>query len=134
MSPKFRSERFRAGLAHGVRFMCMNEPPYLIHCTLGRDRTGLVCAVIECLMGAGLDEVIADYMLSFYNYFGIEEGSREYNFVVNNEIVPFLASMAGVKAGDISRINLSEAAERYLLRLGVKSSEIEALRFKLTSP
>lgn len=132
MSPKYRTERFRNGLARGVKFMAENEPPYLVHCTLGRDRTGLVCLVIELLAGASMNEAVNDYMISYYNYFGIEKGSREYEFVVNNEIIPFIAYIAGVKIADVNRINLSDAAERYLLRVGVGASEISSLVQKLS--
>lgn len=130
MNLKFMSRRFQQGLAQGIRFMAANEPPYLVHCYWGKDRTGLVCAVIECLMGAGADEVVNDYMLSFYNLFGIEEGTGNYDFVVRNEIEPFLASMLGVKS--IYGVNLAEAAERYLLKIGVSGRDIEVLREKLS--
>ena len=132
MNLKFRSERFQQGLAQAVRFMAANDPPYLIHCYWGKDRTGLVCAVIECFMGATANEVVNDYMLSFYNIFGIEKGTGNYDFIVKNEIEPFLASMLEVKS--IYGVNLAEAAERYLRRIGVSVREIEILRKKLSSP
>ena len=130
MNLKFRSKPFQQKLAQGIRFMAANEPPYLIHCYWGKDRTGLVCAVIECLMGASADEILNDYMISFYNIFGIEKGTRNYDFITDNEIKPFLAGMLGVKS--IYGVNLAEAAERYLLRIGVSARELDILRGKLS--
>ena len=126
---KFMSKEFQNGVSRGIKFMAMNEPPYLIHCDLGKDRAGLFSAVIECLMGASADEVTDDFLVSFYNYFGIESHSRDYDYVADNEIRPFLAAMFGVK--DIAKVNLKEAAERYALKIGVSAEEIETLRDKL---
>lgn len=129
LNVKFMSKDFQKGVAKGIKFMAMNEPPYLIHCDLGKDRAGLFSAVIECLMGASSDEVVDDFLVSFWNYFGIESHSRDYEYVADNEIRQFLAAMFGVK--DIEGVNLKDAAERYALRIGVSAEEIEILREKL---
>ena len=129
LTVKFQGEPFRKGLARGIRFMAANEAPFLIHCGLGKDRAGFVCAVLECLMGATAQEVVADYLVSFYNYFGIEPGTGEYELVADNEIRPSLARAFDVK--DIESANLSAAAERYLLGIGVSSGDIAVLRRKL---
>lgn len=129
MNVKFMSKEFQNGVAKGIKFMAMNEPPYLIHCDLGKDRAGLFSAVIECLMGADSAEVVDDFLVSFYNYFGIEAHSQDYDYVADNEIRPFLAAMFGVK--DIAKVNLKDAAERYVLKIGVSAEEIKTLREKL---
>ncbi|MGB1249952.1 MAG: tyrosine-protein phosphatase [Candidatus Promineifilaceae bacterium] len=43
----------------------------LIHCTAGKDRTGLFVALLLCLLGVPLDVISADYSLSnqFYDLF-----------------------------------------------------------------
>ena len=128
---KYQSRIFRESLARGIKLMARSEGPYLIHCSLGKDRAGYVCALIECLMGASLQEVIADYLVSFWNYFGIKQGTREYDYVAENEIVRFLAQAFGVKSEDMTKINLADAAERYFRGIGVSANEIAALREKL---
>ena len=128
---KYQSKAFRESLARGIKLMARSDAPFLIHCSLGKDRAGFVCALIECLMGAGLDEVVSDYLVSFYNYFGIMPGSEEYSFVAENEITAFLAQAFGVKSDDMRSINLADASERYFLGIGVNADEIEALRGKL---
>ena len=109
--------------------MAHSQPPFLVHCSLGKDRAGFVCAVLEALMGADAGEITADYLVSFYNYFGIRPHTKEYDLVADNEIRSSLAAAFGVR--DISKANLPAAAESYLLRIGVPAADIEALRRKL---
>ena len=129
LSMKYKSKDFRKSLAHGIHFMAVNEPPYLIHCSLGKDRAGFVCAVIESLAGASWPEIERDYMRSFYNYFGILPGSKEYDFVVRNEILRFLSENFG--AENLLAVNLSDYAEKYLRGIGVSQADIDTLRRKL---
>lgn len=127
---KYSDKKFRKSLADGIRFMAANEPPYLIHCSLGKDRAGFVCALIECLAGAGIREVINDYMISFKNYFGITEGSDEYEFVARYEIYRFLCTAFGLKS--LEGVNLADAAARYFFGIGVSPKDINTLRGKLS--
>ena len=129
LNMKYKSRDFRRSLANGIHFMAVNDPPYLIHCSLGKDRAGFVCAVIECLMGAAWQEVVGDYMVSFYNYFGILPGSQEYDFVVRNEILRFLSENFG--AENLLAVNLADYAEKYLRGIGVSQADIDTLRRKL---
>ena len=39
----------------------------VIHCSLGRDRTGIICAIIQSIMGAPHKEIIDEYALSANN-------------------------------------------------------------------
>ena len=133
LSTKYKSKDFRDRLAWGLKLMSKSQPPFLIHCDLGKDRAGFVCALIECLMGASLDEVTRDYLISFYNYFGIQPDSSDYEFIANNEIRGFLAQAFGVKFEEISKINLADGALRYFLSLGLSVEDIEALRNKLAN-
>lgn len=129
LNMKYFTKQFTRSLANGIHFMAVNEPPYLIHCNLGKDRAGYVCALIECLTGASLDEIERDFMISFYNYFGFQKGTKEYDFIVRNEIFKFLAKTFGVK--NILAVNLPDVAEKYFLSIGVSSDDIKTLREKL---
>ena len=57
-------------LAHGLLWLAGQPKPALIHCKLGMDRTGMVCALLEMLMGAHYAEIEHDYRLSYLNLFG----------------------------------------------------------------
>lgn len=41
-----------------------NDAPTLIHCTVGKDRTGLISAIIQILCGVSRKDVIDDYLLT----------------------------------------------------------------------
>jgi hypothetical protein len=63
----FDSDDFKKKLRKALLFMLAHDGPYLVHCYAGVDRTGIVCAILEALMGASPEEIAADYARSFYN-------------------------------------------------------------------
>ena len=125
----YEAESFREGLADGLRFMASHEGPYLVHCTMGKDRAGFVCAVLECLMGASADEVVADYMVSYYNYYGVEPGSDIYAAIANSGILKSLGRAFGVES--IYDADLAGCAEAYLEAIGMTADEIAGLKARL---
>ena len=126
------AEDFKAGLAQGMRSIIGGEAPYLIHCNEGKDRAGFVSAVLECLMGATADEVVDDYMETFFNYYGVEKGTEKYNAVVNSNIIPTLKTIFGV--ADIYTADLEAEAEAYFMEdLGLSAKEVAELKVKLGS-
>lgn len=128
-------EDFGKKLAEGLRFMGKNDGPYLIHCTEGKDRAGFVSAVLESLMGAKLDEVVADYMTTYENYYKVEKDSEQHKSIANSNIIASLTTVViGYEKGaDISGVNLAAAAESYLKKIGLTSDEIAALKAKLSA-
>lgn len=127
-------EDFGKKLAEGLRFLSKNDGPYLIHCTEGKDRAGFVSAVLESLMGAKLEEVVADYMTTYQNYYKVEKGSEQYTAIANSNIIASLTTVViGYEKGaDITGVNLAAAAESYLKKIGLTSDEIAALKSKLS--
>lgn len=135
MDVDIAGEDFGKKLAEGLRFLSKNDGPYLIHCTEGKDRAGFASALLECLMGASLDEVVKDYMTTYENYYNVENGSEQYNSIANSNIISSLTTaVCGLEKGsDISEVNLSLAAEKYLKKIGMTSAEIKALKGKLSA-
>ncbi|MFA9465521.1 MAG: tyrosine-protein phosphatase [Velocimicrobium sp.] len=135
MGVDLSSKEFGAKLAKGLRFMTKNEAPYLVHCTEGKDRAGFTSAVLEALMGASLDEIVADYMTTYENYYGVEEGSEQYSAIANSNIVTSLTTIVcGYDKGtNIKKTNLSVSAENYLLGIGMTQDEIKTLKSKLST-
>lgn len=122
----YSAPSYRASLADGFRFLAAHDGPYLVHCTEGKDRAGYVSALLECLMGASADEVIADYMVSYYNYFGVEPDSDKYRAIVEGNIVRSLEDTFGVD--DLKTADLAAEAAAYLAEIGLSADEIAALR------
>lgn len=135
MGVDIAGEDFGKKLAEGLRFLNNNDGPYLIHCTEGKDRAGFASAVLECLMGAKLEDVVADYMTTYENYYGVEKGSEQYAAIANSNIMASLTTIVcGYEKGsDISGVDLKAAAESYLIRTGMTADEIAALRAKLSA-
>ncbi|MBR7040904.1 MAG: tyrosine-protein phosphatase [Clostridia bacterium] len=125
----FSAEDFRLGLADGVRFIAAGEAPFLVHCNEGKDRAGFVSAVLECLMGASAEEVTADYMVTFYNYYGVEAGTEQYAAIAKANIQKSLA--AAFELDTIEGADLAEEAREYLLAIGVSEEDIAAAKAKL---
>jgi protein tyrosine/serine phosphatase len=126
----FLSEQATASLARGMRFIIEGDAPYLIHCNEGKDRAGFVSALLECLMGATLDEVVDDYMETYVNYYGVEKGSEKYEAIVRNNLIGSLNMNFKVK--DVYKADLAAEAEAYLTEdLGMSAAEVAALKAKL---
>ena len=118
------------GIAEGMRYIINNNGPYLIHCNEGKDRAGFISALLECLMGATMDEVIDDYMLTYYNYYGVEEGSEKYDAIVKNNLIKVLNTT--FKVDDVHKADLAEEAAAFLMEdAGLTADEVAALKVKL---
>ena len=126
----FLSEATLNGLAEGMRFIINNDGPYLIHCNEGKDRAGFVSALLECLMGATLDEVIDDYMTTYYNYYGVEEGTEKYAAIVKNNLIQVLGTT--FKVDDVYKADLAAEAKAFLMEdAGLTADEVTTLKSKL---
>ena len=118
-----------AALSAGLAFFAAHDGPYLVHCKEGKDRTGFVCAVLECLMGAALDEVTADYMETYACYYGVRPGTEQYAAICRNNIEKNLAEAFGTE--DLRSLDLADSAGKYLLSIGLDEAALTALREKL---
>ncbi len=131
LSVDFQADDFKAGLAEGLKFMAANEGPYLVHCTEGKDRAGFVSALLSCLMGAGYEEVIADYMVTYDNYYGVKPGTDKYFAIAESNIIKSLKLAFGVE--DLQAVDLASEAEEYLVSIGLSAEEIGALKANLSA-
>ena len=129
MGLDFSSAEFKEQLAKGMELIAANEGPYLVHCTEGKDRAGFVSALLECLMGATVDEVIEDYMVTYFNYYGVQPGAKTYDAIASGNISKILAAAFGVE--DIHEADLSACAEEYLRSAGLSDGTIAAIRENL---
>ena len=125
----FTADDFRSGLAEGFRFLATHEGPYLIHCTEGKDRAGFTSAILECLMGATAEEVTADYMVTYANYYGVQPGTEQYDAIVRSNIAKSLATAFDVES--IYDADLATEADAYLLEIGMTREEVDALKTNL---
>jgi hypothetical protein len=109
-----------------LRFMISHPAPYYVHCNEGKDRTGFLLILLESLMGAKQEEITADYMLSYVNYYGLEPGTEKYKLIADDNAAVMLKEIAGTD--NLAGVNLSAAAKNYLLKNGMQTAEIDALQ------
>ena len=128
------SEDAKAGLKVGFLFMVENEGPYAFHCTEGKDRAGYFAMVLEALMGATVEEITADYMLSFENYYHVEKDSEQWEKIAASNIEKDLLKLAGVEtAEELAAADLQKAAETYLEEaIGLTAEEVMGLKDALS--
>lgn len=128
----FSSDDFRQKLADGYRFLSTHRGPYLIHCNEGKDRTGFAVGILECLMGADADEIMRDYMLTYYNYYGITPDSQQYKNISASNIETYLAQAFGISSIREEGVDLQACAEEFLMDIGMNEEEVTELKEKLS--
>ena len=127
-SADFKSQETSTKLAEAFKYMANNPGIYCIFCDEGKDRSGIMIAILESLMGASYDEIAKDYMLSFTNYYNIKENDKAYKVTLNGALNKTLMDIFGT---DPETADLKAAAENYLLSLGLDESEISQLKDNL---
>ena len=133
MNMNFTSEEFTQKLAYGFTAMADMEGPYLVHCTEGKDRTGFVCMLLEALAGAGYQEIVDDYMVTYDNYYKITEASDKpkYDIILEKNLIAMLYTVTGDRTVDLKTADLSAYAKSYLLDAGMESAAVEKLISRL---
>jgi protein tyrosine/serine phosphatase len=110
-----------------LKFLINRDGPYLIHCASGKDRTGILCALIEALMGGTIEEIIEDYMLSYINYYGFNANEQRYKDI--SKIIEKLFQLLDVN----NSVNIEKIAEKYFMtNIKLTSEEIFLLKNKLS--
>ena len=101
----------------------------IFHCTAGKDRTGLIAALLLSLAGVDRVDILADYQVS-ETY--LADIIRRIQAVVP-DLAPFAgASKSAYLDGCLDLLSESYgSAEGYLRSAGVTQGELESLRAKL---
>ena len=122
----FNSPLFKTGIQDGLLYLARNEPPYLIHCKEGRDRTGFVAILLEALGGATRAEIKADYAKSYQNYALGGEFDRAQ---MEQSFAYCLEALGMTNALDSE---LKAQALAYLRSIGLKDDKTTTLMLKLS--
>ena len=131
MGLDFTEVDFKNKLSDGFKYMAEHEGIYLVHCLEGKDRTGFVIALLEFLTGASYAEAEADYMVTYYNYYGVEKGDEKYDIIAASNFEKNLLRSFGVS--DVKSIDLMKLATDYILSIGLNYQEIAALKSNLAA-
>ena len=122
------------GLAEVFAAIANSETAILLHCAAGRDRTGLVVALVLAALGVPDEEIVADYVLSdealadeYARFKGANPGRAA-------DVDDGVAKRAWVM--DRTLATLREAfggAREYLGQAGVRSEDLAAIRAMLVT-
>lgn len=131
LNMNFKSKEFAENIVKVMISMSKNEGPYYVHCEEGKDRTGFLCMIIEGLAGATYEEMVKDYMISYENYYGIDEkvDKERYDIIASNSIVDMLRFIADRdnplnKDIDLKDLEFKNIIGRYLTDYGMSFEEL----------
>ena len=129
------ADDFNNRLIAALKELPSRPAPYVVHCMEGKDRTGYVCALLEGLCGATYDEMVADYLITYQNYYGITPtADRELcNSLVSLKLNPCLMYYAGVSdEAQLPDVDYAKAFANFLLTHGMSQQQLDALVQVLT--
>lgn len=129
MGLDFTETDFKTKLRDGLKYMCEHEGVYLVHCLEGKDRTGFVIALLEFLMGATYSEAEDDYMITYYNYYGVKKGDEKYDVIASSNFEKNL--LRSFEVTDVKNADLDRLSTEYIKSIGLTDSEIATLKANL---
>ena len=126
MSVDYQSQAYKEKVAEGFRTILTNEGPFYIHCTEGKDRAGFVCLILEALAGADQEELKDDYMMSYYNYYGVSPEKTPEKYKAIREL--YFDAFTEFLSEEDAEKDFTQGAVRYLLEGGMTEEEVTALQ------
>jgi protein tyrosine/serine phosphatase len=127
MNFNIMDDRFNRKIKDGLIFIIEHDPPYLIHCEAGIDRTGFLSSMLEAFMGTKFDNMVKDYMLSF-----VDENEYSLNDYKNGSI--FIMNIFSKIKGEIidQNENLQYLSTKYFLeKIKLNINEVQMLSNKI---
>ena len=101
----------------------------LFHCTAGKDRTGVVSAILLDLAGVSDEDIVYDYVISReFNKQRLEAFLKEHPEIDRNIVLANEISMFGFLKLLREKHN---SVEQYLLDIGITDDEMQSLKNKL---
>ncbi len=113
-------------MRNGLDFLSETEGPYLIHGTQGIQRTGYLCMMLEALMGASKEEILADYMRSYADYYRLSPDTEAW-------AGPAAEAEADLAIFTGGRADLAQATEDYLIQtVGLTPTQVDLIKQHLS--
>ncbi|MDO4993518.1 MAG: tyrosine-protein phosphatase [Bacteroidales bacterium] len=131
------AEDYNNRLIEALKELPSHPAPYVVHCMEGKDRTGYVCALLEGLCGATYEEIVADYLITYNNYYRItpEKNPDVCNTLVSLRLNTCLMYYASVSDdSQLPNVDFAKAFSEYLLTHGMSKEQLDALVQVLTNP
>lgn len=124
-----------AGLAQAVKLLAQSDGALLFHCTAGKDRTGLVAALVLEAVGVDRDTIVHDFALTHDRIGPLRErllADAEKNGVPRSDFGRLLGATPDLIGPALTHLAEQHGgAVAYLRRHGVTDAELARLRKKL---
>lgn len=131
LSTEHKGSSYRNKITSAMRFMAYHKGPYLVHCEVGRDRTGFAIILLGSFMGAPYRYLENDFARTYterYHYSNVEAQKKAKRHVVRD-----LSYITGKsEKTDWTKMNLAMCADRFLRKGGMTNNEISALKRNLS--
>ena len=102
--------------------------PIYVHCQIGRDRTGTICALIGALAGMSEQDIMRDYEFTFFSVVnGDQKDAAKYSNDKMGEMLKFLKSY---DKGNLQMNTMEFMRER----LNLKQSDLNKIRSNILTP
>lgn len=111
--------------------------PVLFHCAAGKDRTGVVAALVLSVLGVDDETIVADYVLSDHAVEPVLarlRGSELYREMLGEATVESQRPLPDAMRAFLAALADEGGAERWLMRGGVTRAEIDASRRAILEP
>lgn len=122
-------------LATAVRAVARADVPVMVHCTAGKDRTGVLAAVLLGLLGVGRDDILTDYLASGAAPERLAEHWRPLidAFLGPDVDIParLVAVDVGALAAALDEVDRLGGFERYVIAHGLAADDLDRLRARL---
>ena len=128
MGVDYREPKVMKQIGIGLNRMSEKEGPYLIQCSYGRDRTGVICALLEALCEASAQEIIDDYMISYKNLHEIPMDSESTQYQLYYTRMMESLGQVGFPSEGFENADLEQIARTYLSECGMSETEIDRLK------
>ncbi len=119
-----------------------SDAPILIHCTAGKDRTGITIALLLAVLGVPDDIIIADYTLSNHYYEAFAAYTQatldrmRWVRLTPDAVQPFLLADARIMQQTLAHVRTQYGSvEQYLQdKAGITTQALSRIRQKLLTP
>ncbi|MFD9123724.1 tyrosine-protein phosphatase [Kitasatospora sp. NPDC059571] len=127
----FMAETGGYAIAGAVRRIAAEDGlPAIVHCAVGKDRTGITIAVLHHLAGLPQDEIVADFLRS-NAHLGLDRGPVTYLDENGDEQLSHPVEAENLLAALDRMRELHGTVEDYLLAHGATRADLTAVRARL---
>ena len=119
---KITDPKYQANLVKVIEELANEENyPLVIHCAIGRDRTGTLAAILEALLGATYEDILMDYEASFFSEAAHKDNANPDD--MTNKILEVYNYL-----NNYSSSSLAENSEKFLLNIGAKKTSLDKIK------